>query len=242
MSCTMFLSAKCKDSVTALLLSIVVLLLPAISYIAIGGSTWVSTILPSAGIGMQNNYLYQLINFNFLHVGDLSLWTPHVILVSAAIEIPVFLLLAVRSYCKHRIAWFEWKSRFIKRYVPERLTISIMMSLNSWICKTQSHMGPSQSSHIPALALWIGFQISCIPPRKIFSPFQARWPYFQAERICGRIYGRENEINKNLPDDSKRKSRCTAANTYVLIQLRRFWSTFKTAIPLCPQTAVNPWD
>ena len=104
MSCTMFLSAKCKDSVTALLLSIVVLLLPAISYIAIGGSTWISTILPSAGIGMQNNYLYQLINFNFLHVGDLSLWTPHVILVSAAIEIPVFLLLAVRSYCKHRIA------------------------------------------------------------------------------------------------------------------------------------------
>ena len=85
MSCTMFLSAKCKDSVTALLLSIVVLLLPAISYIAIGGSTWVFIKLPFAGLGIEDNYLFQLIHFYFLTVGDMSLWLPQVILVLAVI-------------------------------------------------------------------------------------------------------------------------------------------------------------
>lgn len=103
-SCTLFLSAKCKDSLTVLLISIVILFLPTFAYSALGGSTWISTILPSAGIGMQNNFLYQLCNFNFLHMGGMSFWTPLVILVSAAAEIPVFLFLAVGSYCKHQAA------------------------------------------------------------------------------------------------------------------------------------------
>lgn len=103
-SCTLFLSAKCKDSLTVLLISIVVLFLPMFTYSAFGGATWLSTILPSSGIGMQNNFLYQLYNFNFLHIGEMSFWTPHVILITAAIEMPVFLLLTVRSYCKHQTA------------------------------------------------------------------------------------------------------------------------------------------
>lgn len=53
---------------------------------------------------MQNNFLYQLINFNYLHIGGMSFWTPHIILISAAIEVPIFLFLAVRSYCKHQVA------------------------------------------------------------------------------------------------------------------------------------------
>lgn len=103
-SCTLLLSAKCKDSLTVLLISIVVLFLPTFTYSALAGSTWISTVLPSAGIGMQNNFLYQLCNFNFLHIGGMSFWTPNIILISAAIEIPVFLILAVRVYCKHQVA------------------------------------------------------------------------------------------------------------------------------------------
>ena len=61
-------------------------------------------ILALAGIGLQNNLLYQLANFNYLYIGGMSFWTPYIILVSAAIEVPVFLLLAVRSYCKHQVA------------------------------------------------------------------------------------------------------------------------------------------
>ena len=103
-SCTLFLSAKCKDSLSALLISLAVMLLPTIVYTALGSSVWVSTILPSAGIGLQNNFLYQLYGFNFLHIGDMSFWTPYIILISAAVEIPLFLFLAIRAYCKHRVA------------------------------------------------------------------------------------------------------------------------------------------
>ena len=103
LSCTMFLSAKCKDSLTVLLVSLVVLLMPLFAYAAMG-ATWISSVLPSAGIGMQNNFLYQLANFNYLHIGGMSFWTPYVILISAALEVLVFLFLAVHSYCKHQVA------------------------------------------------------------------------------------------------------------------------------------------
>ena len=102
-SCTLFLSAKCKDTLTVLLLSIAVLFTPLFAYAAMGGATWLATILPSAGLGMQNNFLYQLANFNYLHIGGMSFWTPYVILISAGMEVFVFLLLALRSYCKHQV-------------------------------------------------------------------------------------------------------------------------------------------
>ena len=95
-SCTLFLSAKCKDSLTALLVSLVIVLLPIFAYTALGAS-WISCILPSAGIGLQNNFLYQ-------HIGGMSFWTPYVILISAVIEISIFLFLTVRTYCKHQVA------------------------------------------------------------------------------------------------------------------------------------------
>ena len=102
-SCTLFLSARCRDSLTVLLISIVILFLPIFAYGALG-DTWIGGILPSAGIGMKNNFLYQLCDFNFLHIGGMSFWTPYVILVSAAVEIPLFLFLTVRSYCKYQVA------------------------------------------------------------------------------------------------------------------------------------------
>ena len=101
--CTLFLSAKCKDALSVLLISIMVILVPIFAYTALGVN-WISAILPSAGVGMQNNFLYQLINFNYLHIGGMSFWTPHVILIATAAEIPVFLFLAVRCYCKHQVA------------------------------------------------------------------------------------------------------------------------------------------
>jgi hypothetical protein len=100
-SCTLFLSAKCKDSLTVLLVSMLILFLPTFAYSAFAGSSWISMILPSAGIGLQNNFLYQLCNFNFLHIGAMSFWTPCVIIFSVIIEIPIFLILAIHSYCKH---------------------------------------------------------------------------------------------------------------------------------------------
>ena len=80
-SCTLFLSAKCRDSLTVLLISIAIVLIPFFAYAALGVN-WISALLPSAGIGMQNNFLYQLINFNYLHIGKMSFWTPYIIFVS----------------------------------------------------------------------------------------------------------------------------------------------------------------
>jgi hypothetical protein len=100
-SFTLFLSAKCKDSISVILIAIVMCLLPIFTYSA--GSNWLTFILPSGGIGMQNSLLYQLTGFNFLHIGQVSLWTPYAILIVSVIEIPIFLFLAVRAYCKHQV-------------------------------------------------------------------------------------------------------------------------------------------
>jgi hypothetical protein len=102
-SFTLFLSAKCKDSLIAILIAFTSCLLPIFANSALG-ENWISCILPSAGVGMKNSLLYQLIDLNYLHIGPISLWTPDVILVATAVEIPVFLLLAVRAYCKHQVA------------------------------------------------------------------------------------------------------------------------------------------
>lgn len=102
-SFTLFLSAKCKDSLTVILIAFVSCLLPMFAYSAVG-ENWISSILPSAGVGMRNNLLYQLFDLNYLHIGQISLWVPNVILVAAAVEIPIFLFLAIRAYCKHQVA------------------------------------------------------------------------------------------------------------------------------------------
>lgn len=101
-SFTLFLSARCKDSVTVIMIALTTCLLPIFAYTAMG-TNWLSTILPSAGIGLQNNILYQLNDFNYLHIGSIGLWTPYVIIIASVVEIPVFLFLATRVYCSHEV-------------------------------------------------------------------------------------------------------------------------------------------
>lgn len=101
-SFTLFISAKFKDPISVILIAIVMCLVPIFTYSS--GTNWLSFILPSGGIGMQNSLLYQLTNFNYLHIGQLSFWTPYVTIAAAIIEIPVFLLLTVCTYCKHEVA------------------------------------------------------------------------------------------------------------------------------------------
>lgn len=101
-SFTLFLSAKFKDSISVILIAIAMCLLPIFTYLA--GANWLTFILPSGGIGMQNSLLYQLTGFVYLHIGQTSIWSPYVIIAAAVIEIPVFLFLAVRTYCKHQVA------------------------------------------------------------------------------------------------------------------------------------------
>lgn len=101
-SFTLFLSAKCKDSLTVVLIAVAMCLLPIFAYSAFE-TNWFSFVLPSAGIGTQNSLLYQLASFNYLHIGQISIWTPYVLLATALVEIPVFLFLTIHAYCKHQV-------------------------------------------------------------------------------------------------------------------------------------------
>lgn len=101
-SFTLFLSAKFKDSISVILIAIVMCLLPIFTYSA--GANWLTFILPSGGIGLQNSLLYQLTGVTYVHIGQASIWVPYVTVAAAIIEIPVFLFLAVRTYCKHEVA------------------------------------------------------------------------------------------------------------------------------------------
>lgn len=99
---TLFISAKAKTSLTAILISIVVALLPTIVYTVAGGS-WLVYILPTSGIGLQNSWLYQLTDINFLPLGNNGIWTPYVMAVVTVVELIIFTVLSVYSYCKHKV-------------------------------------------------------------------------------------------------------------------------------------------
>ncbi len=101
---TLFLSTKFKNPTTVLGLALGSCLLPTILSFAGSGATienWIRLCLPSGGVGLRNSFFYELIDFNFLSLGPVSVWTPYIIPVAAGIEIVVFFILAVRSYTRH---------------------------------------------------------------------------------------------------------------------------------------------
>ena len=102
MAFSLFVSSKSRTSLPATLVSVVVCYLPSILYSANGGK-WISYILPSSGIGLKNSLLYQLVDFNFLNIGGISIWSPAIIIFVAIIEFLLFSFLAIRSYCKHEV-------------------------------------------------------------------------------------------------------------------------------------------
>lgn len=104
---TLFLSTKCKTPVTALLFAMVVCLAPTILYYIGSGPIidWLRLILPSGGLGLANNFYYELCaGFNFLRIGPYWLWSPPIVLTAAGIGFLLFFCLAVRSYCRHELS------------------------------------------------------------------------------------------------------------------------------------------
>ena len=102
-SCTLYLSTKCRTTASSLTCGLLVCLLPVIVYYALSGNVadWIRCLLPSGGIGLSNSYQYELVDIGFLRLGKTGFWTPNVILTAAIVEIPLFLGLSVRSYCRH---------------------------------------------------------------------------------------------------------------------------------------------
>lgn len=99
---TYFLSSKLDRVAVTLTISLFSTLAPIFIFVAVGNN-WGSCVLPAGGIGLNNNLLMQLVDFRFLHLGTHSFWTPQITMLFTVIWIPVFLILAVRSYCNHQI-------------------------------------------------------------------------------------------------------------------------------------------
>ena len=104
-SFTLFLSSKCKSTVSSLAASLVFCIAPVVICMTVPGalSTWLCSILPASGTSIQASILYAITYFQFLNVGGLSIWTPYAMIGACVIEIPLFSFLTIRSYCKHTV-------------------------------------------------------------------------------------------------------------------------------------------
>ena len=104
-SFTLFLSSKCKSTVSSLAASLVFCIAPVVICMTVPGalSTWLCSILPASGTSIQASILYAITDFQFLNVGGLSIWTPYAMIGACVIEIPLFSFLTIRSYCKHTV-------------------------------------------------------------------------------------------------------------------------------------------
>ena len=58
--------------------------------------TWLCSILPASGTGIQASVLYAITDFQFLNLAGLSVWTLYAMIGAYMIEIPLFAFLAVR--------------------------------------------------------------------------------------------------------------------------------------------------
>ncbi len=101
-SCTLFVSSKCKTTLASILISILICLAPTFICSATANS-WVAYLFPSSGIGLRNNMVYQLLDLSILKIGKLNIWSPVLTIVVAIVELIVFSVLTVKSYCEHQV-------------------------------------------------------------------------------------------------------------------------------------------
>lgn len=104
-SFTLFLSSKCKSTLSSLTAALVFCIAPVVIRMTVPGvlSLWLCSILPASGTSIQASILYAITDFQFLTVGNLAIWTPYAMIGACIIEIPLFSFLAVRSYCRHSV-------------------------------------------------------------------------------------------------------------------------------------------
>ena len=105
---TAFLSSRCRNVITSLSIGLVMCFAPIFIYMSIPDSfkpgLWMRCMLPSGGLGMMSSFLYSIIDYEFLTLGSLAVWTPYAMAGFAAVEIVIFSVTAVRSYMVHRVA------------------------------------------------------------------------------------------------------------------------------------------
>lgn len=100
LSLILLISARVRSNAISMAVSLFAALCPSF----LGGiatsnlASWLLYAIPSAGFGIQTNYFYATIGYEFLHLGSLSFRPVEVMVLLCLVEIPLFLLLAVRGY------------------------------------------------------------------------------------------------------------------------------------------------
>ncbi len=105
-SFTLFLSSIFRSTAASFSAAMAFCLMPMVVYMTIPGavSTWICSILPASGVSIQASILYAIVDFKFLNLAGMSVWTPYVMVGANIVEIPLFLFLAVRQYSRHTVS------------------------------------------------------------------------------------------------------------------------------------------
>lgn len=101
-SFVLFLSSKCKNVQTALISAFGIAILPMILNMAGNNNVLniMRCILPTGGFGLINGLQSELMARNFALVAGHCIWLPYILLVAAAVAVPVFVGLTIVSYCR----------------------------------------------------------------------------------------------------------------------------------------------
>lgn len=101
-SFVLFLSSKCKNVQTALTSAFGIAILPMILNMAGNNNVLniMRCILPTGGFGLINGLQSELMARNFALVAGHYIWLPYILLVAAAVAVPVFVGLTIVSYCR----------------------------------------------------------------------------------------------------------------------------------------------
>ena len=101
-SFVLFLSSKCKNVQTALISAFGIAILPMILNMAGNNNVLniMRCILPTGGFGLINGLQSELMARNFALVAGHYIWLPYILLVAAAVAVPVFVGRTIVSYCR----------------------------------------------------------------------------------------------------------------------------------------------
>lgn len=99
---TLFLSSRCRTIFASSLAGIGFCILPIFVANFMGNDIgdWIRCILPSGGAGLNNSFLYAILDTGFVYFGNHAFWTPYVMITAAAAGAVIFMIGTVRSYCR----------------------------------------------------------------------------------------------------------------------------------------------
>lgn len=101
----LLISSKSNNTITSMSASLIICIAPALVCLIIPGnlSTWINSMLPSGMLGLQCNFLYEVVDYNFLNAAGKTFWTPYLMIFFACIEVFIFMPTAIYSYIKHEV-------------------------------------------------------------------------------------------------------------------------------------------